>query len=169
MTAIPCTSRASQMVAVRTSVTSLDLSSWPSRHSNLSGLSLRLANSVVTHEQSALVLRLALIVCCVLQVLPSWHVDQARLFPHLHENQCARLPSRHACSRHQGQERGALHEGCYVRSGGNGTIELNGTIESSNKYECGSCDTRGSYTSTRSPPPASLPGSAIVESVHYAG
>ena len=100
------------MVAVRTSVTSLDLSSWPSRHSNLSGLSLRLTNSVVTHEQSALVLRLTLTVCCVLQVLPSWHVDQARLFPHLHENQCARLPSRHACSRHQGQERGALQEDC---------------------------------------------------------
>ena len=29
-----------------------------------------------------------------------------------------------------------------LRNGGNGTIELNGTIESSNKYEGGFCDTR---------------------------
>ena len=53
-----------------------------------------------------------------------------------------------------------------VGSGGNGTIELDGTTvtESNNKFEGGSCDTRGSCdtsdTSTRSPSPASLPGIA---------
>ena len=56
-----------------------------------------------------------------------------------------------------------------VGSGDNDAIELNGTTESSSKCEGGSCDTRGSCTSTnlRSPSPASHPG--IAESVHYPG
>ena len=49
-------------------------------------------------------------VCC-----RCWYVDGALSFSSLYENRCARLPGRHACSRHQGPERGALHDDCSCR------------------------------------------------------